>query len=75
MLQWMPWLIVAVFGAVLAYLIVNEVVQRRGMRSISEAADARVRARCDIITGPDGKEYATLKPEHRPTIVEEPRGE
>ncbi len=71
MLQWMPWLIVAVFGAVLAYLVVNEIMQRRGMRSIAEAADARVRARCDILIGPDGTEYAVLKPECRPTIVEE----
>ena len=74
MLNWMPWLIVAVFGAVLACLVVNEIMQRRSMRSVLAAADARVRARCDIIAGPDGTEYAVLKPEYRPMTAEETRG-
>ena len=73
MLDWMPWLIVAVFGTILAYLVVNEITQRCGMRSIAETADARARTRCDIITGPDGTEYAVLKPECRPMTAEETR--
>lgn len=71
-MNWMPWLIVAVFGAVLAYVIAH---RHRVDREWMSADIQQVRGRCDIITGPDGAEYAVLKPEYRPLIAEEARGE
>lgn len=65
--NWTLSLIFGAFGALAVYVILNEIVQRRRVRRDWANADARTRARCDIITGPDGTEYATLKPEYRPT--------
>lgn len=69
--NWTLSLIFGAFGALAVYVILNEIVQRRRVRRDWANADARTRAQCDIWTGPDGQEYATLKPEFRPPGAEE----
>ena len=67
MLEWTPLFIVAVFAVVALHGLVQ---RRRIDREWMDADIERIHSTCEIVTGPDGVEYAVLKPEFRPSATE-----